>query len=74
MESMKSETPYYDLITEIGTTLMLLGAESDILSVVASAGKEISMQQAIGDLRNWNKSTLEEMREIVNLATKSGIL
>jgi len=61
MEPTNAVNP--EIKTEIYRSLVLLGAESDLLSTVGSWGESLPDEDVLASLRAWNDASLKEIRE-----------
>lgn len=51
-----------EIVSEIYRSLVLLGAESDLLSVIGSWGDTLPEPEILSSLKGWNESTLIEIK------------
>jgi hypothetical protein len=61
MERVNAVNP--EIKSEIYRSLVLLGAESDLLSTVGSWGESLPDEDVLANLKAWNDATLKESRE-----------
>lgn len=61
MERTNAVNP--EIKREIYRSLVLLGAESDLLGTVGSWGESLPDEHVLANLRSWNDATLKGARE-----------
>ena len=60
---MESKSPNREIVSEIYRSLVLLGAESDLLGVVGSWGDSLPEQDVLADLKGWNEATAKQLKQ-----------
>jgi hypothetical protein len=53
--------PNHEIVEELYKTLVLLGADHQLLGTVGSWGDSLPDEDVIASLRAWNQATLEEI-------------
>jgi hypothetical protein len=59
---MQNSQPNPEIVSELYRTLVLLGAESDILGTVGSWGDSLPDESVLSGLRVWNEATLGQIK------------
>lgn len=54
-----------EIAAELYHSLALLGARSDLLSVVGSWGDSLSDDQVLATIRAWNEATADELKACI---------
>ena len=57
------QSPHREIVVELYRTLVLLGAQSDLLGTVGSWGDSLSDEAVLSGLRDWNKTTFQELTQ-----------
>ena len=52
-----------EVVGELYRTLVLLGAESDLLGTVGSWGDSLPDEDVLANLRQWNQATLQQITQ-----------
>jgi hypothetical protein len=58
---MQNNQPNQEIVQELYRTLILLGAESDVLGAVGSWGNSLPDEDVLASLRAWNLATQNKL-------------
>jgi hypothetical protein len=64
--------PHREMVGELYRTLVLLGAESDLLGTVGSWGDSLSDQDVLAGLKEWNEERLAKIKACIEHYEVSG--
>jgi hypothetical protein len=59
---MQIQSPNREIVSELYRSLVLLGAESDLLGTVGSWGDSLPEEDVVANLRGWNEATVKELK------------
>jgi hypothetical protein len=60
---MEIQSPNREIVNELYRSLVLLGAESDLLGTVGSWGDSLPEDDVLANLKGWNEATVKELKE-----------
>ena len=60
---MQTNQPNQEIVQELYRTLILLGAESDVLGVVGSWGNSLPEEDVLASLKAWNLATQNKLSQ-----------
>jgi len=60
---MQNYQPNQEIVQELYRTLILLGAESDVLGVVGSWGNSLPEEDVLASLKAWNLATQNKLSQ-----------
>jgi hypothetical protein len=60
---MQTQTLNRDVVNELYRTLVLLGADNDLLGTVGSWGNSLPDEDVLANLQGWNEATLTETKQ-----------
>jgi hypothetical protein len=58
---MENTQPNAEIVSELYRTLVLLGAEFDLLGTIGSWGDSLSDADVLDNLRAWNAATVKQL-------------